>query len=442
MEFKENFALLNVSVVTGKGDAPHPDMAVVVKDGVIREVRKMKDYKKEQGVQEVSLEGHYVMPGLIDAHVHLSGVRAGMDDGVTGGLAEPKLLRAMRSVYEAQAILKRGFTSVRDISLNGLYIKRLFYGNRIPGPKVVAAGMGLSRTGGHGDLYQYTNEYVDENGFWAILADGKDEVVKGVRWLLREGADQIKFWACGGDHWANDRAIDVHYSMEEMKAIVEEAHRQKGTKVLCHAETRESIAMALEAGVDTIEHGEDLTEELAERMVRENKILCPTLQLIVNWYRDFVKSDDAEEVMHRPHVFLYRELYTHNIDMEKAVVEARQRSIDSFKLALAKGVKVALGSDTVFEPLTPYGEYSALEFKAMIEFGMTVGQAITAATKNGAEALGMEHVLGTVEPGKLADLLVVRKDPTADENVLYDPSNIFLTFCDGRLTVEDGRFAY
>ena len=103
-------------------------------------------------------------------------------------------------------------------------------------------------------------------------------------------------------------------------------------------------------------------------------------------------------------------------------------------------MKIALGSDTVFEPLTKYGEYSALEYKAMIELGMTVGQAISAATKTAAEALGMEHVLGTVEPGMLADLLVVKKDPTENAEVLYDVSNIFLTFCDGKLTVEDGRF--
>ena len=442
MDIKGNFALLNVFLVDGKGGAPKSDMAVVVKDGVITKVQKMKDYKKEKDVQEVLLDGHYVMPGLIDAHVHLSGGRAGIEDGEIGVAAEPPLLRGMRSVYEAQEILKRGFTSVRDISWNGLYLKRLFRGNAIPGPKIVAAGLGLSRTGGHGDLYQYPKEFVETNGFWAIIADGKDEIIKGVRTLLREGADQIKIWACGGDNWANDRLSDVHYSMEEMKACVEEAHRQKGTKVLCHAETAESIDMAIEAGVDTIEHGEDLTEEICEKMIKRGVILVPTLQLIVNWNRDFVIPPELKEKQYRPEVFLWRDLYTHNIDVDAIAAKTRQQAINSFKLAISKGVKIALGSDTVFEPLTKYGEYSALEFKAMVEHGMTVSQAIVAATQTAAEALGMEDVLGTVEPGKLADLLVVRKDPTSSVDVLYDPSNIFLTFCDGKLTVENGRFAY
>jgi imidazolonepropionase-like amidohydrolase len=105
-------------------------------------------------------------------------------------------------------------------------------------------------------------------------------------------------------------------------------------------------------------------------------------------------------------------------------------------------VKIALGSDTVYEPLTKFGEYSALEFKSLIEHGMTVSQAICSATKIASEALGMSHVIGTVEPGKMADLLVVKKDPTSNSDVLYDAANIFLTFCDGKLTVENGRFAY
>lgn len=439
MEIKSQFALLNVSVVDGNGGFPEKDMAVVVKDGYIADVCKMKNYKKEAGVQEISLDGHYVMPGLIDAHVHLSGGRGDIEYQEVGVLAEPKLLRAMRSVYEAQECMKRGFTSLRDISWNGLYLKRLFFEQKIPGPKVITCGPGLSRTGGHVDLFQYTQEYVDENGFWGIIADGKEEIIKAVRLVLREGADQVKIWASGGDNWPHDRNGDVHYSMEELVTCVEEAHRQKGTKVACHAENLEAIKISVDAGVDSIEHGEDLDEEVAKKMAKNNIILVPTLQLIVNWYRDFIPLGEESITKIRPDAFLYRDYYSEDPDFGE---KYSKQAVDSFKLALETGVKVALGSDTVYEPLTKYGEYSALELKALVQCGMKTEEAISAATKNGAEVLGMGHVLGTVEPRKLADLLVVRKDPTADIGVLYDSSNIFLIFSDGKLTIEDGRFAY
>ena len=440
MRIGTRFALLSVTVIDGLGGEPLEDRAVIVRDGRIIAVVPMAAYRNAAGDQEVPLDGHFVMPGLIDAHVHLAGGRAEVEDQELGVIAEPKLLRAMRSVYEAQELLKRGFTTVRDISWNGLYLKRLFFEQKIPGPKVIACGPGLSRTGGHADLFQFTPEYVRENGVWGIIADGEDEIVKSVRYLLREGADAVKIWASGGDNWPHDRNGDVHYSFAEMQACVEEAHRQKGTIVAAHAENREAIEMAVDAGCDTIEHGEDIDEELAEKMARKGTILVPTLQLIVNWYRDFIPVGDAAAPKVRPDAFLYRDLYD---DHDAGFGEAYgRRAVQSFQTARAAGVKIALGSDTVYEPLTKFGEYSALEFRALVQYGMTTMEAITAGTVTSSEAAGMSHVIGTVEPGKLADLLVLRQDPTDDPRVIYDSENIRLIFCDGKLTVEDGNFAW
>ncbi len=438
MNIANKFALLNISIVDGYGGWPEENKALVVKDGFITWVGNMKGYVREEGVQEISLDSHFVMPGMIDAHVHLSGGRGDVEYQEIEVMAENKMLRAMRSVYEAQSILKRGFTSVRDISLNGLYLKRLFGDDIIPGPRIIACGPGLCRTGGHVDLFQYTLEYVKENGFWGILADGPDEIRKGVRWLLREGADQIKIWASGGDNWPNDRNSDVHYSMEEIVMCVEEAHRQKGTFVCAHAENREAISMSVEAGADTIEHGEELDEELAEKMVEKGTILVPTLALIVNWYKDFIPTGDAVFKKIRPDVFLHRDVAPSD-EFGEAYSKSSQ---ESFELAVEKGVKIALGSDTVYEPLTMYGEYSAKEFKALVQCGLSVPKAIRAATLGSAEALNMSHKIGTVEVGKEADLLILRKDPTQSEDILYNADNIFLTFAKGRLTVEDGRFAW
>ncbi|WP_435747298.1 amidohydrolase family protein [Microbacterium sp. PMB16] len=433
-------ALIGVSIVDGLGSPTVHDAVLIVTNGRISEIARRDSYVRRDGVIEHDLQGMWCMPGLIDAHIHLAGGRADMDDQEMGVVVEPMLVKAIRSVYQAQAVLKRGFTSVRDVSWNGLYLKRVFSEGELPGPKVVACGPGLTRTGGHADLHQYAPDYVDTHGVFGIVADGEDGVVLAVRRLLREGADAIKIFASGGDNWPHDRNGDVHYSPEEMRAAVDEAHRQKGTVVMCHAENATAIRMAIEAGVDTIEHGEDLDDDLVSLMATTGTILVPTLQLIVNWHRDFAPPGDGNQTKSRPDAFLYRDHY-HRPDVADAE-RYRDQAIESFQRAQAGGVKIALGSDTVFEPLTPYGEYSALELMALVEHGMTPDQAIVAATSTASEALGMSNIIGSIEVGKQADLLIVRQDPTQGVEVLYDASNIHLTFCDGVLTIVDGNFVW
>lgn len=440
MILKNKYVLLNATIVDGYGNVPVEGMYVIVEGNKMIEINSMEKYQKYCDLQEVDLSGYYIMPGLIDAHVHLAGGRGSAIYGETEVLAEPKLVRAMRSVYEAQKILKRGFTSVRDISCNGLYLKRIFGEGIMPGPRIIACGPGLTRTGGHADLFQYTEEYIKGQHFWGVLADGKEEIRKAVRRNLREGADQIKIWVSGGDNWANDLSSDVHYSLEEIRTCVEEAHMIKGTLVCAHAENNESIRMAIEAGVDTIEHGEDLDDETAEIMVKKGVILVPTLELLVTWYSKIMATGNDIDKIIRPDVFLHRTI--DEIQDENYQNRVVQKTIDSFRLARQKGVKIALGSDTIYEPLTEYGEYSALELKQMINCGMSVGEAIKAATFTAAEALGMSHRIGTVEVGKNADLLVVKRDPTSNANILYNPENIRYIILNGRLAVEEGRLAF
>ncbi len=217
-----------------------------------------------------------------------------------------------------------------------------------------------------------------------------------------------------------------------MRAICDEAHMVEGTLVCCHAENRKAIRMALEAGADTIEHGEDLDEELASRMAEEGKILVPTLGLLVNWFTEMMATGEETAAIIRPEVFLHR-----TVDDETD--EAYQRSvvdnvIRSFSLAREKGVKIALGSDTVYEPLTEYGEFSVREFATLASLGMSVPEAITAATAVSAEALGMSHRLGTLEKGKAADILVLSRNPYDGVEVLSNPENIRMIISHGRLT--------
>jgi imidazolonepropionase-like amidohydrolase len=437
--FEESFVLLHATVVDGLGGAPREGMAVAVEHGTIIAVVPAPEWHRRD-LQEVDCRGCFVTPGLIDAHVHLAGGRAGIEDQELGVLMEPKLARAIRSVAEAQALLRRGFTSVRDISWNGLYLKRIIREGTLPGPRVIACGPGLCRTGGHGDAFQYEEEYVVRNHFWAVLADGPHEIRKWVRRLLREGADQIKVWASGGDNWANDRNRDQHYTLDELRVAVAEAHMQKGTLVCSHAENLQSARDSVTAGVDTIEHGEELDEALCEHMAERGVILVPTLELLATWYTDFAATADAPIEHLRPQVFLHRDV--DEVPDAAFGQRAARQVVDNFQMAKAKGVKIALGSDTVFTPLTPYGEYSAREFKAMVKYGMTTLEAITAATHTAAQALGMAHRIGSIEEGKAADLLVLTADPTSDPNVLYDSANVRWIFSAGRLAVEDGRLTF
>ncbi len=438
-ELEKRYRLLDVTLVDTDKETQEKRQYIQIEDGVITGRGDVDKRHRDSSIQEIDLEGMYVMPGLIDAHVHLSGGRGGIVYGDTEVLAEPKMVRAMRSVCESQKMLKRGITSLRDISWNGLYLKRIYGEGIAPGPRVIACGPGLTRTGGHADIFQFTEEYVKEQHYWGVLADGNDEVRKWVRRILREGADQIKIWASGGGNWEHDKCEDVHYSFEEIKTCVDEAHRAKGTFVCAHAENAESIWMCLKAGVDTIEHGEELDEEACAFMRDNERILVPTLALGVNWYEDFI-PDPERDIVLRPDVFLHR---TGREEDTPETRKAESRQIEeNFKMAMEYGVTIAMGSDTIYEPLTEYGEYSLKEYKTMVECGMTVPQAVRAATVNSAAALNMLHKLGTLEPGKEADMLVVRKDPYESADVLYDASNIRSVISAGRLAVNEGLLAY
>ena len=435
-----NYVLTNITLIDGKGNLPAAGMYIQINGKSIEKIGAMHDYKSSRAISEYDLPGHYIMPGMIDAHVHLAGGRGSGVWGDTEILAEPGEVRAMRSVYEAQKMLKHGFTTVRDISRNGLYLKRIFNDDLMPGPKIVACGPGLARTGGHCDSPQFDLEYVKKNHFWVMISDGTEECRRNVRKILREGADQIKFWATGGGNWGTDRITDTHYTQDEMNAICEEAHMIKGTLVCAHCETTETIEMAIRAGVDTIEHGEALTEELAEKMVEKGIALVPTIYLLANWY-DFISVPGVDiPKLIRPDPFLQRDIWKGVTQEEKDAYHCQVT--ESFCLALKKGVKIALGSDTVYEPSCEYGRQSLNEFAELVSRGMTIHEAIRAATENGAYACGLSQRLGTLEEGKDADILILEKDPAGAVEVLANHKNIKYIILNGRLTVENGRFTW
>ena len=437
------YVLRNARILTGNPGEILSGHDLIVKDGVIAGVRETALTGKSEAsaypVQDLS--GRTILPRLIDAHVHLAGCRTTSEDQELGGFPENRLARAIRSVADARALLEHGFTSVRDISWNGLYLKRIIGEGTITGPRIVACGPGLSRTGGHGDLYQLPLSTVRDNHFWTFLADGPDEIRRAVRFLLREGADQIKLWASGGDNYPIDRITDTHYTLEEMETAVREARMIEGTLVCAHCESTGSIRDAVLAGADTIEHGEALDEETADLMAEKGCILVPTLRLLLNWRRDFAfdppapGAGEGRTFSKPPHVSFQRDL----LKKPPTEEEEREAVIRNLALARSKGIPIALGSDTVFEPVTRYGAYSAGELTALVQCGMTPLEALYSATAVSAAALGMNHILGTLEPGKIADLLVVSGNPDEDISLLADPARIEWVVQSGGIVAGKGR---
>jgi len=433
---KDNYVLYNITIIDGNGGIPLENGAVVVKSGIIDQVGTVDQLSGiDNDIEKIDLGGYCLMPGMIDTHVHLGGMSG---DAVSGWTIHPDI-RLLKSIPEAQAILSYGFTSIRDVGSPGaVYLKRLVELGEITGPRIVACGRLLTRSGGHSDIPELPFECVKDSHYWGVMADGEHEIRKAIRMLLRQGADQIKFLSCGGSNNMIDRISDQHYSYSEIKTIVDESKRIKGTRVAAHAMFPEPIGDCIKAGVDSIEHGYGMTEEQAVLMAEKNIYLVPTLYLLINWYEEIMKvisTETSPGVKYGP--FFHRDMIELKpVDIEKEI----KVFTDTFELARSKGVRIALGSDTVNEAITKYGKYGAMELKTLVRCGMSPLDAITAATSTAAEVLGLASRIGSIKPGKIADMLVLKKNPAYDIDVLTNKENIFQIIQGGKLTLEDGKW--
>lgn len=400
---KGKIAIIGGTLIDGSGKEPIKDAAILVEGSKIVKVGKRDSIMIPENFERINASGQTIMPGLIDCHVHLNGVK-GADP--LRWVVENRFLRAMRAVSQAWKILDHGFTTIRDLSENGLYLKKAIEEGSLVGPRILAYGRGLGRTGGHGDLrrdiYEMPADVVKEIHPYCIQCDGVDAIRREARALVGRGADGFKVFVTGGGTWEKDREKDLHYIIDEVKAVVEEA-RMLGLKVAAHAECIEGAKIAVEAGVDTLEHGDVLDEEVCKEMVRKNIIYVPTLSIyyVGPW-----------------------------------AVEVPEMQLKSFRIAHKTGVKIALGSDAFSEELTPFGKYNIGEIKRLVDAGMSTMEAIVSATKIGAEALGIEGKVGTLEEGKLADILLVDGNPLDDITVLLDKNKIKTIIKEGSIVVK------
>lgn len=303
--------------------------------------------------------------------------------------------RAVVAHVYAKRTLEAGFTTARDLGSGeflDVALRNAINEGKIPGPRLLVAGHALSATGGHGD-FSGISPYIHFGQFSGVV-DGIDEIRKKVRWNVKFGADVIKFAATAGVLSEEESVGAPQFSFEEMKAIVEEATRW-GRRVAAHAHGAEGIKMAVRAGVASIEHGSLLDDEAIALMKQHNTYLVPTM-FAGDAVEQYGKQWNLPERL-----------------IEKArAINVKKR--ESYRKAIKAGVKIAYGTDAgVF----PHG-MNAMDFSRMIEAGMTPMQAIQSATTVAAELLNKSRELGSLDAGKLADLIAVQDDPTRDIRVL------------------------
>ena len=387
----KKLAFVGATIIDGTGGEVLEDAALLIEDKKIAKVTRRAEADLE-GYEVIDVEGKYIIPGLIDTHLHFGGAISPSD---LDWILEPVVQKSLVSVSQAKACLDYGITAVGDISRNGTYLRDLINEGILEGPRINTCGMGLSRTGGHGDTHTLPLDYVQDSHPWAYCADGEDELRKMVRTIARSNPDMIKIWATGGGLWKLERKTDQHYSFDEIKTVVEEANFLQ-LPVRAHAESLEGAKDCIKAGVYSIEHGQELDEECLHMMKEKDITLVPTMQFFYEWFTEY-------EPPYRPIL----DKYPGETTAEKEL----NRTIDNFKSAYDLGVRIVVGSDSFCSSLTPYGKYSLMEIYAINRAALSPMETIVAATKSGAEMLEMDDITGTIEEGKFADLIVLKENP-------------------------------
>jgi imidazolonepropionase-like amidohydrolase len=345
------------------------------------------------GMREINLPNATLVPGLIDAHTHITyEPNFGYQEL---GISIPK--ETLIGVKNARVTLEAGFTTIRNVGATGysdVALRDAINEGLVPGPRMLVSGPALSITGGHCDQNLLPFEWhAQAEG----TADGIEAVQHKVRETIKYGADVIKVCATGGVLSKGDDPRASQYTLEEMKAIVADAHRL-GRKVAAHAHGSQGIAWAAEAGVDSVEHGSYIDDAGIQAMKAHGTYLVPTLYL-----GDWMAENAAKIGL--------PEMYAGK--MRTIIPIARQ----NIKKAFDAGVKIAFGTDAA---VYPHG-LNAHEFAVYVKLGMTPVQAIQTATVNAADLLGMK-LIGSIEPGNYADIIAVNGDPTKDVTLLESPA--------------------
>ena len=382
------------------GKEPRRNASLLIAKGKVASIQD-GHVKTPDGATLIDLKDRFVLPGLIDCHVHLTSDRAGLE-GQLASVTDSVADRSYEAAWNARKTLDAGFTTVRNLgSSDGvtLALRDAIAKEWAIGPRIIDAGSGISTTSGHMDSkLGFREEFHDVLDRHETLCDGADDCRQAVRKQIGRGVDVIKIATTGGVNSRIGAGLGAQMFDDEAKAkaIVETAHLYD-KKVAVHAHGADGINLALRAGADSIEHGTLIDDESLKLFKSSGAYYVPTLSTINGYLERIAANPNA-----------YAPEVRKKIDWRLSVTG------DALKKAVPAGVKIAFGTDA---GVSKHGR-NADEFELMVKFGMTPATAIQAATVNAADLLGIADQAGSLEPGKSADLIAVQGDPLADVTVL------------------------
>jgi len=408
------------NLIDGTGANPRRDVHLMIERGKIVDIVDSRASGTPDGAETFDAAGLTVLPGMIDAHVHVmwNGFIGDPLAGKDGLVSQLPGSLALGAYANARKDLEAGFTALRDMlsyDFVDISLRDAINQGLVEGPRISACGYGLTSTGGHMDP-RYGLRPDVSLGYFNNVVDTPEQARTAVRFLVMMGVDHIKINA-GRGYRVKGRPMIFAPEMrpDVLKVICEEAHTT-GRKVAAHSLGSEGELWAVQAGVDSLEHAHFINDETIALMAERGTILVPTMTHCARNAFDLRRD-------------LPRDQWPDNL-----ILNAYDSMYRVIPKAFQSGVRIATGTDAGAENV-PHG-CNAMELELLTTIGMTPMQAIVAATRTGAEALDMADTIGTLEKGRLADLIVVRGDPLADIRLLQDQSNIQAVIKDGRVVVD------
>jgi imidazolonepropionase-like amidohydrolase len=409
------------NLIDGSGNPPRPRLRLLIDKGRIADIVDMTDSAIPEGAEVLEAGDCTVMPGLIDAHVHV--MWGGNEDTTLiedrGALiSDLPATNALRALVYARRDLEAGFTTIRDmhcLDFVDIALRNAIAEGLVVGPRIAAGGYGLTSTGGHMDHRAGLRPDVSLGGFNNVV-DTPDEARRATRYLIKMGADHIKINA-GRGYRVHGRPIFFAPEMRRdvMQAICEEAHAA-GRRVAAHSLGSDGELWAVQAGVDSIQHGHFLNDETLRLMAERGTYLVPTMTHCVRNARVRRAKLPPEE------------------QADDLILRACDSMYQVLTKALALGVPIAAGTDAGAFGV-PHG-CNALEAELLTTAGLTPSQALVACTSGAAEVLDMADRIGSLRKGYDADLLIVRGDPLQDLRLLQNPANILVVMKEGHILVD------